>query len=245
MKKSVTDPARLKNIEVFEDTKAICREKYWVKVKTQELRNWGPVVTGKGAPTIEVIDGDCVEVAHLLSQKGKTCMLNMANAWNPGGGVARGARAQEEELCRRSNLIYGLKKKLYPLGETDFLYHKNVRFFKDKYYNENEYYTFKCDIITIAAPCLINGPIPNYHGILDNKVKQMLYYPASQGAKNLVLSAFGCGAFRNNPIWVSRVFKKFIKDLPYENISFAIYDDHNAKANKISNLQSFQNTFEV
>ena len=79
---------------------------------------------------------------------------------------------------------------------------------------------------------------------LRKKIEQILLYPAQKGCKNLVLSAFGCGAFLNNPIFVSKMFKDLMKELPYENITFAILDDANSRANGISNFETFKKTFE-
>jgi uncharacterized protein (TIGR02452 family) len=110
---------------------------------------------------------------------------------------------------------------------------------------------FKCDVITTAAPCLIGfakGKFPkNYSTIVEKKIADMLLYPATIGVKHLVLSAFGCGAFRNNPRFISMMFKKCINNLnlPYESITFAILDDNNCVNNGISNFQTFKNTFHV
>lgn len=237
---STTDFERLKRREilaqVFRITQAYCKGNNKNRLKTKKITDWGggnysdlPVKD----TIISVVNKDCVEVAKEFSKKGKTCMINMANASHKGGGVERGAMAQEEELCRRSNLWYGLLPSYYPMNDTQFIYSKNVKFFRDKNYQfEDE---FKCDIITIAAPCLIGfkpHKFPkNYKKIVEKKIIDMISYPATIGVKHLILSAFGCGAFRNNPRFISMMFKKHLKNLPYETVTFAILDTSTLKTN--------------
>ena len=49
--------------------------------------------------------------------------LNFANAHHAGGGYLRGARAQEEDLCRLMPTLYtALKRLAYPLAEDQAHY---------------------------------------------------------------------------------------------------------------------------
>ena len=82
---------------------------------------------------VEVLNIDCLEAVRLLQDKGfNPALLNMASRRNPGGGVIKGAGAQEETIFRRTNLfrslyqfapyatLYGLplNQKQYPLDKN-------------------------------------------------------------------------------------------------------------------------------
>jgi len=191
-----------------------------------------------GVITVENLD--CIEVASRLSKEGKTCMLNMASYKKPGGGVKSGAMAQEEELARRSNLMYGLPQEFYPLSIDEYIYTQDVTFFKNKYYQVIP--SFDCDIITIAAINRSESTPANYEEIMEEKISNMLYIPYKNGCKNLVLSAFGCGVFKNDPHFVSELFKSLLDSgfsSLYSRVSFAILNDRNSVG---SNYQIFKET---
>ena len=73
----------------------------------------------------------------------RVLVLNLANPVNPGGGVRNGARAQEEDLCRKSSLLFLLEshsaKRYYVynkslhtyLGSDTIILTPNVEIIKD------------------------------------------------------------------------------------------------------------------
>lgn len=131
------------------------------------------------------INLDCVDVAEYLIKNGyNPAILNLASAKRPCGGYDEGTGAQEESLCRSSNLSLSL----YQFGDPRYrnvresgvaikeigyphdlnyggIYTPNATFFRnnrDKYYTLRDN-TFKCDVITVAALCF-NGK-SHYAGI--------------------------------------------------------------------------------
>ena len=95
------------------------------------------------------------------------------------------------------------------------------------------------DVITIAAPDLrdksnIHAPLVNggtymndaeLFGYHVKRAIHMLTCAAAKGADILILGAFGCGAFQNNPEVVARAYKTALQEFPrvFEQIEFAVY----------------------
>ena len=198
---------------------------------------------------ISVINTDSVSAVVEYSKLGKTCVLNMASYKRPGGGVHNGARAQEECLFRCSNLIQVVPTSFYPLEVNDALYTKDAIFFKDKDYEYME--PVVCDVITIAAINLNENakydPVQNvtdYRKITKDKIRLMVSLAAQNGVKNLIVGAWGCGVFNNDPTTMSQYFSEVLVgegySVDFDNIVFAIINDHNSVGN---NFDIFNNKF--
>lgn len=193
---------------------------------------------------IKVINLDSVSALTEYSKYGKTCVLNMASYKRPGGGVRNGAMAQEECLFRCSNLINSIPNTFYPLEDNECLYTKDAVFFKD--FNYNYIDDVICDVITIAAINLnVVKQDSNYRGITLDKIRLMLTLPAKNGVKNIILGAFGCGVFKNDPNIISEFFREVLIEEGYsslyENVIFAVINDHNSVRNNYNSfLKKFQ-----
>ena len=190
-------------------------------------------------PSIIIENSDTVSSASKWSKDGKTCVLNMASAKNPGGGVRNGAMAQEECLFRCSNLWETVDSKFYPLKENEALYTKDAVFFKDRYYGIMDPITV--DVVTVAAINLTkkdDGKVnkgKDYIDITKNKIRLMLSLAEQNGVDNIILGAWGCGVFNNDPSDMATMFKEVLDDENYatrfKNVIFAIINDHNSVGN--------------
>jgi uncharacterized protein (TIGR02452 family) len=200
------------------------------------------IVTVKSAlytPTIEVVNETTAQAAVRLMNEGKEHIvaLNFASARNPGGGFLAGAIAQEEDLCRCSGLYSCLKSK-------PVFYNENI-LSEGQYYTDNIIYSpevpfFRNDHnILLEQPFLlsiISAPAPNLRDVEnvdEDELIQVLYaralkilkIAAKNGHKNIILGAWGCGAFGNDPTTVSMIFSEVLKDVPaFEHVCFAVYD---------------------
>ena len=204
---------------------------------------------GMFKPNISVVNSDSVSALVEYSKLGKTCVLNMASYKRPGGGVYNGARAQEECLFRCSNLIHVVPNTFYPLQENEALYTKDAIFFKDKEYDYMD--PVECDVVTIAAINLSGNakydPVQNvkdYRNVTKNKIRLMISLAAKNGVQNLILGAWGCGVFKNDPKLMAQYFSEVLVgegyNLSFENVVFAIINDHNSVGN---NFEIFNNEF--
>ena len=200
---------------------------------------------------ISVINSDSVSTLVDYSKKGKTCVLNMGSNKHPGGGVERGAKAQEECLFRCSNLYHVISRNFYPLIENQCLYTKDAIFFKDFNYGYMD--SVISDVVTIAAINLntdhyIHGSNIDenyYEKTTMNKIRLMLSLAIENKVDNIILSSFGCGVFKNNPENISDFFYDILIYEGYanyfDNVVFAIINDHNSVND---NYNIFKNKFE-
>ena len=175
-------------------------------------------------------------------------VLNLANPVHPGGGVRKGARAQEEDLCRKSSLLvslegpeaapyYAYNRSLNTyMGSDAVMIQPQVEIIKDEN-GERLEDTVIVAGMTCAAPMLRYGmegrSQDQYESMMLQRITGMLKVAAYQGYRRLILGAFGCGAFRNDAHIVSDLFYKALKEFDYDGmkekdtftrIDFAVMD---------------------
>ena len=194
----------------------------------------------------------------------RTAVLNFASATNPGGGVEKGASAQEECLCRVSTLYPCLadqkmrasfytphRKNGNTLHNDDIIYTPKVLIIKDDDHNMLAT-PFLVDVISCAAPNLREKPNNAYNSGDGNKVqisdnellalhekraRKIFASAIANGVEVLILGAFGCGAFQNDPHIVAQAYKNVLPDFAhyFHTIEFAIF----CNAKNIENYQVF------
>lgn len=175
------------------------------------------------------------DFSYMFTEKGSKgiLVLNLANPVNPGGGVRRGAKAQEEDLCRKSSLLLSLEgrdaQKYYSynrslntyMGSNAIIITPKVEIIKDDKGGLLDD-TVIVSVMTCAAPYLKDG----FEGLSDQQYKQMVYdricgmlrCAAFLGYQHLVLGAFGCGAFGNDAKVMSDLFFKALKEFDFDGM---------------------------
>jgi uncharacterized protein (TIGR02452 family) len=226
-------------IDVYEDTKRQVQDGIIQTYATTEKFDWSQVPNDpfdKGYDTlISVLNLDSVSAAQQFAKADKTAILNMASPLHPGGGVHNGARAQEECLFRCSDLFQTIEKDFYPLYNSEGLYTRSATFFKG--FDYSPIVPFEADVITVAALNLnmiglMLGAL-DYLEVTRLKVRLILALAQRHKVENLVLGAWGCGVFRNEPQTIATLFKEELTDYQgyFQNVCFAVINDHNSVAN--------------
>ena len=237
------------------------------------------IPTNEEETKIIVRNVDCLEEGVRLCREGyNPAILNMVSRRHPGGGVMLGAGAQEESLFRRTNLFRSLyqfteyfinhvwyKKYITPVStgecyplDRNFggIYTPGALLFR-----EDEQHGYKLmespECLSFISVAGMNRPkIKDATHIADdliegtkNKMRTILRIGLRHGHDSLVLGALGCGAYRNPPSHIAKLFHEVFEEPEFKNkyrlISFAILDDHNTHQaqNPEGNYKPFADEF--
>jgi uncharacterized protein (TIGR02452 family) len=188
------------------------------------------VVPHSGTCAYSVINTDTFSMTEDWVRNGyeKVLALNLANPVHPGGGVRRGARAQEEDLCRKSSLLpvlesesadsyYRYNWQLHTkMGSDAVIVTPYVDVFKDVH-AQTMAEPFTTGVITAAAPLISYGlegrSESEYKDMFRTRIRNLLKCAAYYGYRDLVLGAWGCGAFSNDARVVAPLFKEALQTL--------------------------------
>ena len=162
----------------------------------------------------------------------RVAALNMANARHIGGGYARGAMAQEEDLCRvMPALVHQLRKRQYPLRAdqahfTTTLLARNAHYALLPQWQE-------VNVISSAMPCLRPGGAlvagtREWCDTVRLRIRAVLHAAVEERVENIILGAFGCGAFHNPAKDVAVCFCEVLRSEEFagafRRVVFAIVD---------------------
>ena len=207
-------------------------------------------------PTYRVVNQSTVQAVVDMSNAGpRPAVLNFASAKNPGGGFLNGAMAQEEALAASSGLYntllrhgdyYDVNRACGTMMYTDHaIFSPDVVFFRD------------ADFCLLAAPVkasvltlpavnmgqvhLKDEDVTQAKAVMKARMRLSLAIFASQQEPHLILGAYGCGVFRNDPVEVAEWWRELLEDEGYgrffEEIVFAVMD------NGVKNITPFEERF--
>ena len=161
--------------------------------------------------------------------------LNFANGVSAGGGFLSGARAQEEVLCRSSALFVTLvddpmyhahRMRPEPDSTAWSIYSPQVPVFRaDDGAELSE--PWPLSFITCAAPYAPDIGQPDSGDLLQIRIRRVLAIARAFGYSSLVLGAWGCGAFGNDPERTARDFRTALETEfagSFSDVVFAISD---------------------
>ena len=184
--------------------------------------------------------------------------LNFASARKPGGGFLNGALAQEETLACRSALYASLLRA----GE----FYDRHRESPSLLYSDAMILSPGCPIfrddagLLLASPhaaTFLTSPAPNagamvaqhaaerhqVAAVLQRRADLILALAASAGARTLILGAWGCGVFRNDPGAVAGTFAGLLRSGVwlgrFERVVFSVLDHSASQAT----IEAFEEAF--
>lgn len=193
----------------------------------------------------EVTDETTLEAAKRICRENADAnpfVLNFASAKNPGGGFLNGAQAQEESLARSS--------ALYPCLSANFAMYEYNRRGDSCLYSDWMIYSprvpvFRNDdgslvqkpyLVTFLTSPAVNAGVvrqkePRKVHLIEpvnrERARKFLWIANREGHQTLILGAWGCGVFQNDPQEIARMFKDLLAGEfanCFARVIMAIYD---------------------
>ncbi len=152
--------------------------------------------------------------------------LNFASAKNPGGGFLSGSQAQEECLARASALHQSLSREMayynanrsHPssLYTNHIIYSPTVPVFRD---DDDRLLPEPFSVSIVTSPAVNAGAVhknePSNQSLIrstmEHRIRSVLAVGRHHGHDSIVLGAWGCGVFRNDPADIAQWFADAIQ----------------------------------
>lgn len=237
----------------------------------QNLARWaaaaGPPAPGR-ALELRVVGDDWGVAAVRLTRETGVChaVLNMANAWLPGGRYIEGTSAQEENLFRRTDCALSIDEAVwdpatdrYRPALTALLLAAEGRVLLDTasprvcfrgpeqrgapalgyaLLPEDEVFPF----YELRAAALNGNREPFDKVEARRRIAAQRDTLRAAGVRHAVLSAFGCGAFLNPPEVVARLYREVFAedDGGLQRVTFAIFDPGRPTGNRAAFAAAFE-----
>lgn len=173
---------------------------------------------------IRVVDADCLDTARGMISRGlRPVVLNLSDDGWAGGAVDIGSGAQEESLWRRTALCATQTQDFYPLGRS-LIYSPAVSVLRDTEQYDYAWLPRPWLVDFIACPAIKyprwvaseeepTGDLkPDDKEELAARLRLIMDVAAKMGNDSVVLGPMGCGAWKNPPRAVARVFQRILPE---------------------------------
>ena len=200
-------------------------------IKPNEIKN---IKKNLFVKNISFFHGNVLEIMQSCPE---AVILVFCSSKNPGGGVLRGSKAQEEDISLHSTWYFQVKeltdfyleKHSSAINTDNLIYIEKSYLLKDLYHNDIKPV---CISFIGSTAVNLNGlqqqriSTFNYEQIMSQRIEKILQLAETKNKKHLILGAFGCGVFGGNPTTVAKLFNEKIKAGFFTGlITFAIMDE--------------------
>jgi len=222
--------------------KIACQSRFSVEFISKRKLDTLPAPESVFSPQYEVVNESVVDT--IVRHRDDKCgVLNFASAKNPGGGFLNGSLAQEETLATSSDLYNSQlqAREFYDANRScrtalythNMIYSLGISFIRDGRMNllQSPVYANVLTSPAVNAGAFYkneNGNKSTVIAVMEKRIRYILKILASKNNRAVILGAFGCGVFKNEPDDIAGIFHKLLKneqmEKHFERIVFAVYD---------------------